>query len=81
VAGDPGFARAELSTDWVEESWDGPAERDRVATRAALAAAALEQAAAGGGAGAAGSGSAGATLSRTGWRVAGREEAVDRWPE
>ena len=33
------------------------------------------------GSAAAGPGSAGATPSTTGWRDAGREEAVDRWPE
>jgi acetyl-CoA/propionyl-CoA carboxylase biotin carboxyl carrier protein len=82
VASHPGFARAELSIDWVEATWDGPTERDRVATQAAGAAvAAIDALARDGRAPAGPPDSTGAPPSRTGWREAGREEAVDRWPE
>ena len=37
----PGFAAADLSTDWVAEAWDGPAERAAVVEAAAVAAAAV----------------------------------------
>ena len=39
VARHPGFRDAELSTDWVAENWDGPAERSRYAETAGKAAA------------------------------------------
>jgi acetyl/propionyl-CoA carboxylase alpha subunit len=72
VARHPGFERAELSTDWVESNWDGPAERDRVVARAAQAAATATPSA--------GPGAAAASPT-TGWREAGRHESIDRWPE
>jgi acetyl-CoA carboxylase biotin carboxylase subunit len=39
VARDPSFAAAELSTGWVEEHWDGPADRAEAVRRGLLAAA------------------------------------------
>ena len=76
VARHPGFAAAELSTDWVAETWDGPGERAAVAGAAAVAAA-----------GATGSEATATTGSRpaaastaTGWATAARADAVDRWP-
>ena len=80
VARHPGFAAADLSTDWVAETWDGPAERARVVEAAAAAAAAA---------------AADAGADRTarpptprptrppaasGWAAAARADAVDRWP-
>ena len=72
VARHPGFARGDLAIDWVEEAWDGPAERARVATAAAEAAAGSSIAGSAEG--------APATSARTGWLEAARDEAVDRWP-
>ncbi len=80
----PGFARGELATDWVESAWDGPAERAAVVTDAAGAAA--DAVAAGRlGFGIAtpmpfGSGSPAPAPAASGWGVAARDEAVDRWP-
>ncbi len=39
VAAHPGFRRGELSTGWVTEHWDGPAEAERAQRLAGLAAA------------------------------------------
>ncbi len=77
-----GFARGDLTTDWVETVWDGPAERAGVAGSAAvvavdavMAGTRLRHARA--------TGDTGGTAhdpQDTGWRAAGREEAIDRWP-
>ena len=77
VARHPGFRTGDLSTDWVADEWDGPAER------AARVAAALEAATARtGDAGAAAGGVPGAQPPQrdTGWHAAARSEVVDRWP-
>jgi acetyl-CoA/propionyl-CoA carboxylase biotin carboxyl carrier protein len=80
AASHPGFARAELSTDWIETTWDGPGERDRVAADAARAAAgAVVEWATGRGA-LTEAGTASPAPSRSGWGDAAAEEAVDRWP-
>jgi acetyl/propionyl-CoA carboxylase alpha subunit len=80
VARAPAFRAAELSTDWVGEQWDGPAERASAGASALIAAglAAFD-----------GDGSAGpdASLSPASgpatdgyWQRSGLEAAVDRWP-
>jgi acetyl/propionyl-CoA carboxylase alpha subunit len=75
VARDPGFRAADLSTDWVGEHWDGPAQRALVAERAAgLAGLAVLN------------GVEGARLPAEGawhpstWQATARADAVDRWP-
>ncbi len=82
VAGDPSFAAATLSTDWVADHWAGHAEAER-AQRLARVAAAL---------GSAGTNAAGSvSAQRQGspppqargdgaWSAAALEAAVDRWP-
>jgi acetyl/propionyl-CoA carboxylase alpha subunit len=74
VASHSGFERAELSIDWVEATWDGPAERGRVVAAAVEAAAASL-------APPTGPRAVAAAPPASPWREAGREEAVDRWPE
>jgi acetyl/propionyl-CoA carboxylase alpha subunit len=92
VARHPGFRAGELSTSWVGEHWDGPAERARAAGVAMLAAglAALD----GGGRDSPAATAATAVTVATAasrspttvgerdgtWHRAGLEEAVDRWP-
>jgi acetyl/propionyl-CoA carboxylase alpha subunit len=88
VARDRSFRAAELSTGWVAERWDGPAEYRRVARLAQLAAGIEaidgEPAAAFGALPPATGG--GATVGRDGattdgaWRRSGRQAVVDRWP-
>ena len=94
VVNDPSFRAGALSTTWVGEHWDGPARRGDVAERAArLAGAAVLDgriqagvAAAEGDAGPGGEGRRGpvdptsAAGHPSGWLVAGRADAVDRWP-
>ena len=82
VVGHAGFARGDLTTDWVEAVWDGAAERAGVAGRAAVVAADAVMAGTGHRqAGAPGDASVAAhDPEDSGWRAAGREEAVDRWP-
>ena len=90
VARDASFRGADLSTGWVGEHWDGPAEYRAAVEDAQLAAglAAIEAAPSVGGAAAvrppSGHGSAaghGAATSRGGpWRRSGMEQASDRWP-
>jgi acetyl/propionyl-CoA carboxylase alpha subunit len=84
VARHKAFEAAELSTGWVREWWDGPAEFRRAARLAQLAAGldalsgGLAMAAVGGG------GARSATSGRASgdgrWASAGREAAADRWP-
>jgi acetyl/propionyl-CoA carboxylase alpha subunit len=81
VARHPSFLAGELSTGWVEDHWDGPADRAAAVMSALSAAgrAAIDSAA-----------SAPASLgtvlpttpadARSGWRLEGRETATDRWP-
>ena len=78
------FAAQEMSTDWVDATWDGPAERARVVEEAATAAAAAIAVAAPAaarpaiphGSGDPPPGSDGAS----GWAAGARADAVDRWP-
>jgi acetyl/propionyl-CoA carboxylase alpha subunit len=80
VARDPSFRAAELSTGWVGEHWDGPAERTRAAAVAMLAAglAAVEDAIPGAERPAPPRPAGPEADGR--WRLAGLEEAIDRWP-
>ena len=93
VAADASFRAAALSTGWVAEHWDGPAQRRAASVRAQIAAGlqALQQlptAARGAGAGAAhvltdagiveAAAVGGSTDGR--WHRAGLDAAVDRWP-
>jgi acetyl/propionyl-CoA carboxylase alpha subunit len=75
-----GFRAGELSTGWVAEHWDGPAERARAADSAMLAAALAWSR----GEGAPVLGLGGRprdAVERDGqWHRAGLGEAVDRWP-
>ncbi len=83
VARSSAFRRAELSTGWVDEHWDGEAARRTAVRRAMLAAAAaaIDEA---DGAEANRSSTAdmtpvaGPVPSR--WRTGGRSQGVDRWP-
>ena len=76
VAGDSSFRAADLSTDWVTDHWDGPAEFARAASVAMTAAglAAADQP---------GWTPPSAPVSRSGdgrWRRHGLDDAIDRWP-
>ena len=81
VAETPPFRSAELSTEWVADYWDGPAEFAQAASAAMLAAglAAVEDPSAL-------KVPAGVVRGReavwrdAGWRRTGLEEATDRWP-
>jgi acetyl/propionyl-CoA carboxylase alpha subunit len=72
-----GFARGEISTDWVEARWDGAASRREALQKAAVVAAANV-----GVPTAATTGTAPSLRKDTGtaWRSAGRTAATDRWP-
>ena len=79
VAAHPGFRRGELSTGWVAEHWDGPAEAASARRLAGIAAA---------GASADRGGARDGARSRkpaaevpSPWAVAALEAAADRWPE
>ncbi len=79
----PRFVGADLSTDWVAEAWDGPADRSGIERAALLAAAltasdGLESPAAFAGDMPGGSPGPGASPSE--WRAIGRSDAIDRWP-
>ena len=88
VARAASFRAGELSTGWVGEHWDGPAERARAA-RAAQLAVGLAALAASAAAPASGPVAVPPRASRPGaptvptdgrWRQGGLETAVDRWP-
>ncbi len=86
VAASASFRAADLSTGWVEEHWDGPAERRRAVARALLAAGL--DALVGGTGGLPRPGVPGSRAGHdapeapdaAGWRRQGRAAAVDRWP-
>jgi acetyl/propionyl-CoA carboxylase alpha subunit len=90
VARDPAFREGDLSTEWVAEHWDGPSQRglvaERAATLAGLAALGPRSAPAdpvlGDRVGDARNGHGGPANSTqgTGWGMAARGAAVDRWP-
>ena len=79
VAGAPAFRAGDLSTDWVEEHWDGAAAWRRAADQARLAAG---LAVSGGDPVALATGRLipSAATQSTRWRAAGRAAAIDRWP-
>jgi acetyl/propionyl-CoA carboxylase alpha subunit len=78
---DDGFARGDISTDWVETHWDGEATRRDALQQAAHAAARVL---AGLVTGAAETADTAPSLRKdagaSAWRVAGRTAATDRWP-
>ncbi len=80
----PAFRAADLSTGWVGEHWDGPAEYARAARSAQLAAglSALDAAMASGGATvpAMPSSTSTRTTGNGRWHTSGLELAQDRWP-
>jgi acetyl/propionyl-CoA carboxylase alpha subunit len=89
VARHPAFLAADLSTGWVGEHWDGPAELEAAARIAQLAAGVAALATTSGN----GSSPAPVTTAPTSlvggqdpgggdgvWRASGREAAIDRWP-
>ena len=84
VARHRAFEAGELSTGWVGEWWDGPAEFRRAARLAQLAAGldalggGLTTAAAGGGGGVPATSRSASDDGR--WASSGREAAADRWP-
>ncbi len=95
VAREPSFIAAELTTGWVEDHWDGPAERAAAVTVALRAAGravfeAAPEVAPEAAQGVAPSTPPGTTMSgrppiasgdgATGWGLRGREIATDRWP-
>jgi acetyl/propionyl-CoA carboxylase alpha subunit len=81
---DPAFAAGEISTDWVDEHWDGEASRQAAMTSAAQVAAGVDAS------GPAQAGTAATTTDTAvslrkddggaAWRAAGRTAAVERWP-
>jgi acetyl-CoA carboxylase biotin carboxylase subunit len=84
VALDPDFRAGDLSTDWVGDRWDGQAQRALALEAASNLAglAALDGSVAPGGQplGRDGHGQESQMRVVSGWRSAGREAAVDRWP-
>jgi acetyl/propionyl-CoA carboxylase alpha subunit len=78
----PAFVEGDLSTGWVDEHWDGPADRASAVRVALLAAglAALEGPDPGATAGLALPASGVSADGRSAWRFDGREAALDRWP-
>jgi acetyl/propionyl-CoA carboxylase alpha subunit len=79
VARHPGFAAAELSTDWVAVEWEPAMEADRAAALAVASRLAATVAAAGASA-AAPTDTATGRDGSPGWLRAGREDDIDRWP-
>ncbi|HEV8547073.1 MAG TPA: biotin carboxylase N-terminal domain-containing protein [Candidatus Limnocylindrales bacterium] len=87
VAGHPGFRAGDVSTGWVAAEWDPAVAglRSAALERASAAAAAVATRGGGPHQAFAGSDGAGSTAplrssSPSGWQVAAREEAADRWP-
>jgi acetyl-CoA carboxylase biotin carboxylase subunit len=72
----PRFERGDVSTDWVAEAWDGPADRAAAVEAGALAAAGLAKRSARG----AEPSAPGRGGDPRGWAAAARADAVDRWP-
>jgi acetyl/propionyl-CoA carboxylase alpha subunit len=85
VARDPSFRAADLSTGWVGEHWDGPAEAERAQRLARLAAAlawrtAVLAPAARPPTGSAPSGSPRGRPAEAPWAARALEDGADRWP-
>jgi acetyl/propionyl-CoA carboxylase alpha subunit len=76
----PRFARADLSTDWVTEEWDGVAERARAIELATLVAATADVGTSPATPGPARPGPTTPSGAMPGWAGVARHEAVDRWP-
>jgi acetyl/propionyl-CoA carboxylase alpha subunit len=76
----PRFARADLSTDWVTEEWDGVAERARAIELATLVAATADVSTSPATPGPARPGPTTPSGAMPGWAGVARHEAVDRWP-
>ena len=79
VARHPTFGAGEVSTGWVEEHWDGPAERS-AAVRIALVAAGLAALDGGRVSGAPTLATVGSSDGRSSWGSESRLAATDRWP-
>jgi acetyl/propionyl-CoA carboxylase alpha subunit len=80
VARHEGFRAGLLSTDWVAETWDGPAERARYAEAALQAAVGAVTGSAGAPGPAVPSALPAVTSDADGWGAAARAAATDRWP-
>jgi acetyl/propionyl-CoA carboxylase alpha subunit len=82
VARHDGFRAGELSTDWVGDHWDGPAERDRWVGAAVEAAVTAARTLGQGMATSAGDGRpvTPAADASEGWAAVARADAIDRWP-
>jgi acetyl/propionyl-CoA carboxylase alpha subunit len=78
IVRDAGFRAGDVSTTWVDEHWDGAADRDRARQIALLAAGVAERDAPAAAAAAARAGRP--TDSTGGWARDALEAAVDRWP-
>jgi acetyl/propionyl-CoA carboxylase alpha subunit len=78
----PAFIAGDLSTGWVDEHWDGPADRAGAVGVALLAAglAELEGPSVKGTTGPPSVAAAASPDGRSAWRHDGREAALDRWP-
>ena len=72
----PTFLAGDVSTGWVAEHWDGPAERAKAVRAAQLAAGIVEMESAAPGSFAGG----GTPRPSLAWRASGRASATDRWP-
>lgn len=81
VTRDPSFRAGDVSTDWVGEHWDGPAQRGIVAERAAQLAglAVLDGGVLAGARPGGGDGRGPAPAHANGWLAAAHDDAVDRW--
>jgi acetyl/propionyl-CoA carboxylase alpha subunit len=84
VARQPSFADGDVTTGWVEDHWDGPADRAAAVQVALVAAgrAALDTGPTAPTMSAATTASAAPTSpdGRSAWRLEGRDSATDRWP-
>jgi acetyl/propionyl-CoA carboxylase alpha subunit len=80
AAGHPSVLAADISTDWVAQHWDGPADRRSALAEAGFVAARIVAEAARAGAPDGNDGSGRGPGQTAEWRTAGREAALDRWP-
>jgi acetyl/propionyl-CoA carboxylase alpha subunit len=78
--GHPSLVAADISTDWVAQHWDGPADRANALAEAALVAARTVAGAVQEGGPDSRNGPGRGPEATAGWRTAGREAALDRWP-
>jgi acetyl/propionyl-CoA carboxylase alpha subunit len=82
VVDTPSFQSAQLSTDWVGDHWDGPAQFARAASVAMLAAGlvAIHDADSTPRGSGDGGSRQGGGWRLGGWRATGLQDATDRWP-